>query len=334
MTTEPRQTSTLTGQMTKSINPIVAGLVLAVFLAALASARTVYAQIDNHCSRTSTLARLACVHEVKDDHLIEAANCRNIVDSGDRAECQVDAKEDRSDGLEECPEVFDARQDVCDLIGEARYEPEYDPKDFVDPADSGGAVDVNPYFPLIPGSMWVYEGEDEVITVEVTGETREIDGVLCAVVRDVVEEDGEVVEDTFDWYAQDEDGNVWYFGEISLNFEDGELADIEGSWETGRDHAKPGILIPAVPAVDDVYRQEFLLGEAEDMAQVVDLAATPELGEDNPANCSGGCLQTLEWAPIEPGVFEYKYYQAGIGMVREEDPESGETVELVEYSTP
>lgn len=313
--------------------PAWLGLIIVLTVASLTQV-AVAAQPDNFCTRTSDAAVSSCNFETKEEYWINWANCNNTEDDEERTECWGDAKDDRSEAKEECADQFDARQDVCGMIGEARYDPQYEPEDFVDPSDIGGAVDPNPYFPLIPGSMWVYEAEDEVITVEVTGETKEIDGVLCAVVRDVVEEDGELVEDTFDWFAQDVDGNVWYFGEISLNFEDGELVDLEGSWKTGEDGARAGILMPADPMVGDVYRQEFLLGEAEDMAKVIDLAATPELGDDNPANCSGGCLQTLEWTPIEPGVFEYKYYQPGIGMVQEKDPETGDTVELVEYSMP
>jgi len=167
------------------------------------------------------------------------------------------------------------------------------------------------------------EGDDES-AVEDDGDDEDEDEVP-----------GTPVEDTQDWFAQDKDGNVWYFGEISLNYEDGQIVDIEGSWKTGEDGARPGILVPASPMVDDVYRQEWLLDDAEDVAKVVSTSAMPELGEENPGDCSGGCLQTLEWNPLEADSYEYKYYEAGVGMVQEvdlEDPES--TVELVEFITP
>ncbi|MEJ8566558.1 hypothetical protein V3330_02865 [Wenzhouxiangellaceae bacterium CH-27] len=257
----------------------------------------------------------------------------------------------RREANEECLEQADARDEVCDLIGQERYDPDYEIEDFVDPAEIGVSVSPNPFFPLVPGSRWVYEAEDEIITVEVLDEVRLVDGVPCAVVRDTVRElaeeedeslesehdeepEGDLVEDTLDWYAQDQDGNVWYFGEISLNFEDGEISDIEGSWETGEEGARAGVLMFAMPEPGTVYRQEFLLGDAEDMAQVISLDAQPELGEDNPGDCSNGCLQTREWTPIEPGSSEFKYYQPGVGLVQEADPESGETLELTEFSMP
>jgi len=199
----------------------------------------------------------------------------------------------------------------------------------------------------------VYEAEDELIVVEVLEDTKMIDGVLCAVVRDTVteipedegddesslqeegeedEEAGDLIEDTLDWYAQDVDGNIWYFGEIAQNFEDGELTDLDGSWIAGEDGARAGILIMAMPTVNSVYRQEFLLTEAEDMALVISVDAMPDLSEDNPGDCSLGCLQTEEWTPIEPDSLEYKFYQPGVGLIQEVDPEADETLELVEYS--
>jgi hypothetical protein len=206
------------------------------------------------------------------------------------------------------------------------------PANFVDPADIGAGVSPNPYLPLVPGSSWVYEGEEETVTVTVTGDVKEILGVLCAVVRDVVEEDSEPVEDTDDWFAQDGEGNVWYFGEIARNYEDGELVDLEGSWKAGVDSAKIGVVMPIDPQPGAVYRQEFLLGEAEDMAEILELDGSA----DTPAaSCGGDCLVTLEYTPLEPDSAEHKYYAPGIGMIMELDPETGEPIiELVEYTLP
>jgi hypothetical protein len=195
--------------------------------------------------------------------------------------------------------------------------------------------------PLLAGTRWVYEGDTEdgleTITVTVTDEIKEIEYpeesgqvFACVVVRDVVELDGEVIEDTFDWYAQDNAGNVWYFGELSKNFEDGELVDIEGSWKAGVEGAIPGISMPAAPRVGSVCRQEYALGEAEDMATVV------SLGQENVAvpygEFSDTVLKTGEYTPIEPDAYEHKYYAPGVGMVLEVNPESGERVELIEMS--
>jgi hypothetical protein len=221
---------------------------------------------------------------------------------------------------------------VCAALGEAKYDPMPDPADFVHPADIGTGVAANPYLPLVPGGAWVYEGEEETVTVSVTGDIKEILGVPCAVVRDVVTEDGELVEDTYDWFAQDLQGNVWYFGEIARNYEDGELVDLEGSWTAGKDGAKIGIVMPTDPQPGAVYRQEFLLGEAEDMAEVLELDGSA----DTPAAaCDGDCLVTLEYTALEPDAAEHKYYAPGIGMIMELDPETGEPIiELVEYTLP
>jgi hypothetical protein len=189
----------------------------------------------------------------------------------------------------------------------------------------------------VPGQTLVYEKmtPEGLEQVEVTAlhETVEIDGFLCRSVQDVVTLDGEVIEDTIDWLAQRnngsyacEAGEVWYFGEIAKNYEDGFLDNLDGSWRTGRDEAKPGILMPASPAVGDVYRQEFLLNEAEDMAMVVSLDQTVHVKYGTFHHC----LQTVEWSLLEPGTIEYKYYAPGIGLVLEFDPETGESLELVQ----
>ena len=139
----------------------------------------------------------------------------------------------------------------------------------------------------------------------------------------------EMVEDTFDWFAQDKDGNVWYFGEDVSNYEDGELADKDGSWEAGVDGALPGIVMYADPAthIGETYRQEYYQGEAEDMAQVVSLGESVSTASGDYENC----LMTKEWTPLEPGFSEHKYYAPGIGMVLEAIVEGGEgEMELVD----
>lgn len=180
--------------------------------------------------------------------------------------------------------------------------------------------------------MRVLKSGDETITVTVTNETIEILGVKCAVIRDIVEENGKIVEDTDDWYAQDSEGNVWYFGEISKNFEDGQLDNLDGSWKAGVDSAQPGIIMKAEPVVGDIYRQEFALGEAEDMAEVVETEHTTE--SVDVADCSEGCLVTREFLPIEPEVEEFKYFAPGIGLILAIDGNTGDREELVEVVKP
>jgi len=201
----------------------------------------------------------------------------------------------------------------------------------LDPADFVTVID-NPWLPLVPGSRWVYEGGDgaevEHIEVVVLSETRQVMGITATVVRDTVTVDGELVEDTYDWYAQDAAGDVWYLGEDSKEYEGGEVVSTAGSWEAGVDGALPGIIMKADPQVGDAYRQEYYAGQAEDMAEVVraGVAETVAFG------AFGDLTVTQEWTPLSPDVVEEKYYASGIGMVLEATVQGGSgRIELIEY---
>ena len=204
--------------------------------------------------------------------------------------------------------------------------PTLDPADFVEQID-------NPYLPLIPGTKWVYEGEDdgeaERVEVEVLDETREIEGITATVVRDTVYVDGELAEDTFDWYAQDKDGNVWYLGEDTHEYEDGVAVNAEGAWEYGKDGALPGIVMLAHPAVGDAYRQEYYEGEAEDMGEVLETGATQEIG----LGTYDDVLVTEDWTPLEPEVIEEKSYAPGVGLIGEVKTGGSEgEIELIKFT--
>lgn len=204
----------------------------------------------------------------------------------------------------------------------------------VDPADFVVGV-TNRFLPLNPGTIFIYEGESELeserVEVEVTTQTKMILGVRCVVVRDRVWVEDELVEDTLDWYAQHENGDIWYFGEDSKEIEDGQVVSTEGSWQAGVDGAKAGILVKANPQVGESYRQEYYKGEAEDQAQVVALGVSVTV----PAGSYNNCLKTKEWTTLEPGVSEHKYYAPGVGFVREEKFEGGDGyLELVEVRRP
>lgn len=204
------------------------------------------------------------------------------------------------------------------------YEPEI-PGTFV-------ASVTNPFFPLLPGTIYTYEGETEdgteTNTVEILPSTKTIMGVAATVVHDRVYLDGNLIEDTWDWYAQDSDGNVWYLGEDSKEMENGQVVSTEGSWEWGVDDALPGVIMWADPAahVAEEYRQEYLKGEAEDWGMVV------ALNEDVtvPYGSFAGCLKTEEWSDLEKSVREAKLYCSGIGFVKEMVIKGGnEVVQLV-----
>jgi len=264
-----------------------------------------------YCSETTSSTFKACRFEAREDLNVDSAKCINVADDSEREICEAAVEEEFTESWNLCGEVKDARQEVCEAIGENRYDPQLDPANFVNPLDITWAS-ANPFMPLVPGLVKIFESGDETITVTVTKRTREIMGITAIVVSDIVEEDGELIEVTDDWFAQDMDGNVWYMGEYVLNYEDGVITDLDGSFEAGKDYARAGILVRAVQQVGDIYRQEWFLDEAEDMAEVVDLYAS----ESAPAaSCDGDCLQTREWSPLEPDVSEYKFYVPGIGVI-------------------
>lgn len=218
------------------------------------------------------------------------------------------------------------------VIGITRSEPEnYSP--VIDPSNFETVVD-NPYFPLTPGKLYVYEGVsadgNEHNEVNVTNETKTILGVTCVVVKDSVLLEGELVEATLDWYAQDKDGNVWYFGEDSKEYLGGAVVSTEGSWEAGIDGAQPGIVMKAHPAVWDKYRQEYYKNHAEDMEEVLTLNTSANVTYGPFTNC----LETKEWTSLERGVVENKYYAAGIGVILEQMVKGGaDRMQLVQIIT-
>jgi hypothetical protein len=168
-----------------------------------------------------------------------------------------------------------------------------------------------------PGTRWTYrevdeEGKEVIVVVTVSSETKEIaNGITARVVRDSVTEDGELIEDTFDWYAQDADGNVWYLGEDTAEFEDGKVKTTAGSWEAGVDGALPGIIVPANPADDMTYRQEYYAGEAEDNGEVLAVGEQFEV----PAGHYADALVTKDTTALKPDVVEYKVYAPDVGPV-------------------
>ena len=186
----------------------------------------------------------------------------------------------------------------------------------LDPADFTTLID-NPYWPMRPGSTWIYretdaEGAEQRVEVTVTNRTKRIaNGVEARVVHDIVTERGRTVEDTFDWYAQDADGNVWYLGEDTKEYEDGRVVSTEGSWEAGVDGAQAGIIMPADPRDGMRYRQEHYAGEAEDRGEVLSTEEQAEV----PAGHFTDVLLTKDTTRLEPRVLEYKLYAKGVGPV-------------------
>ncbi|MBI2424315.1 MAG: hypothetical protein HYV27_15900 [Candidatus Hydrogenedentes bacterium] len=201
----------------------------------------------------------------------------------------------------------------------------------VTPADFSSGL-ANPYYPLIPGTVYRYrkdtdEGIEEA-TITITDQVRVVAGVTCVVVRDTSTVNGELAEDTFDWFAQDNLGNVWYFGEDTKEYEDGAVASTAGSWEAGVNGAEPGIIMLAEPAVGNAYRQEFLCGEAEDEAEVIAIDSEASVGETTYTDC----VKTRDFSRLDPDVVESKYYAPGIGFVLAEETDGG--LELISVTNP
>jgi len=191
-----------------------------------------------------------------------------------------------------------------------KYSPSIDPANFVSTID-------NRYFPLEPGTGFHFTGargttpqtDDEIVTHK----TKQILGITCTVVRDTVSEHGQAIERTFDWYAQDRQGNVWYMGERSLEREHGRFAVASDSWESGVNGARPGIIMPADPQPGDDYRQEYYPpGEALDEAHVIGFRGPFTV----PTGTYKRALVTSEFSPLEPQT-EQKYYVAGLGEIQE-----------------
>jgi hypothetical protein len=197
--------------------------------------------------------------------------------------------------------------------------PALDPGNFVRRVD-------NPWFPLVSGTTFRYRGEKDgepgkqVTTV--TDKRKTVLGIRATVVHDRVFLDGKgLAEDTFDWYAQDKQGSVWYLGEATKELENGRVVSREGSWQAGVKGAKPGIVMPAHPRAGQSFRQEYWKGHAEDHFAIVSIRA--------------GVLTTKEWTPLEPGVRDRKVYRRGVGQVREETVKGGnERFALVSVTRP
>lgn len=183
----------------------------------------------------------------------------------------------------------------------------------------------NPWFPLRPGTVYVYrgrkDGQRSRDVVAVFTETKTILGVRCTVVSDRLYLRGRLEERTRDWYAQDRRGNVWYFGEDTAElYRNGAVKTREGSWQAGVDGARAGIFMPAHPRPGQSGVQEMFKGEAEDHFRVLSLSAPVT----TPAVSSRHALLTREWTPLEPGVVDHKLYVRGIGTVLERTVRGGE----------
>lgn len=304
------------------------------------------------CFRTTRLMLRACRADIVDDLNEQLAKCLN---SDENRECRREARREYHEARGDCKDQAESRDNLCErLPDQGPYVADLDPADF------GGCSGQNQFFPLEPGTVTTFvndadEEELETIVVTVTDETREIEGIETFVVRDTVYEglpdgdgnvtdDQERIEDTDDYYALDNDCNVWYLGEVSQNFEDGYLNNLDGSFIAGEEGAQAGIIMLADPQVGDVYRQEFALGDAEDAGAVLDLAAiiyneegAPFEAEDEAFECASladMCLKTEDFIGNDPEGQEFKYFKPGIGFVAEQLPDGDVVLRLIKVELP
>ena len=316
-------------------------LVLVILLAPLGASAG-----QKFCSQTTASAFAACENSVRDDLNTALGVCTNISDKGLRGQCIDDAKSARHDDEQTCKDQRAARRDVCNTLGEARYEPSFDPNDF--DVDFAHLTHPNPLFPVAIGNQWVYKSGTEVDTVKIENATKLISGVTCIVSHDVVTDAGDLTEDTNDWFAQAKNGDVYYCGEEAKQYEsfDGddprvpELVGNEGSFKAGREGAQKGILFLANPTVGALYRQEFDLGNAEDLGEV--LSTTYKFGQSAELDqfvpqaladllcAAGNCVVTRDFSPLEPDSVEHKFYVPGIGDFLEIDLATGAVTQLVD----
>jgi hypothetical protein len=278
----------------------------------------------NICLQTARDALASCKSAAQSDYQVAFGKCINITDPAARRSCVEQAVTDRSDALDTCNGGFEVRQATCQKLGPGAYDPVIDPSNFTTTID-------NPYFPLVPGTTFTYLTPNGAIkdVFAVTHDTIVIDGVTCVEVHDSVYSDGVLTEDTLDFFAQDREGNVWYFGENTAEFENGLLATIEGSFLSGVNNDKPGIVMKAHPAPGDFYRQEFSLGNAEDYAETLNLNSRVIV----PYGRFDNCLKSQETTPLEPDALEDKYYTPGVGNVLTVDLVTGERDELISITT-
>ena len=295
-----------------------AGVVLLLNLCGSA----VVAQGFDACARTSEEAKRSCLEGAQSNYVNALGKCANVSDPSARQACQDQAQADLNDAQQTCQAGFVVRQSSCDKLGPAPYDPVIDPANFVARID-------NPYFPLQPGTTFIYEGRMpdglERDQFAVTHNTRVILGVTCVEVHDSVFTDGALTEDTLDWFAQDREGNVWYFGENTHELEDGLITTIAGTFMAGVNGDKPGIIMKAHPAVGDFYRQEFSLNNAEDFAQTLSLNEVIRVR----AGTFNHCLKSEETTPLEPDLLEDKFYAPGVGNILTVDVNTGAREDLV-----
>jgi hypothetical protein len=300
-------------------------LLLTLFVIGLTSATMCLAEETNFCQLSSRKELTSCRTGAQSILELALAQCDNVPDPTGRAACKQQAFANQKDALSLCDDRFSQRRRICQKLGPAPYGPVIDPANFVTVVD-------NPYFPLTPGTTLIYEAHTsegfEHHEFTVTHNTETILGVTCVQIHNPVTFEGQLTGDTLDYFAQDKAGNVWFFKDDSVGLSDGRVVKVDG-WTAGVNGASPGIQAEAHSAIGDFYRQDFLLGTAEEVAQVLDLDTTVTV----PAGTFQHCAKIEERTGLEPGELEHKFYCPGIGLTLRVDLVTGDRLPLVEIRT-
>ena len=289
---------------------------------------------SNFCTATADNLFSACEAEAVDDLFTTRAICINVSDATLRGNCFAMGDVDRTLAQQTCSAQQGLRRDTCVKLGQTRYDPAFNPSNF-----DATLATPNPYFPMTVGNVWEYAGGSETNTITVLTETKLIQGITARVFKDEVFDDGALVEDTDDWFAQTTTGDVWYLGEEVKDYEsfagdnpmDPELVKIDGSFKSGRDGDKGGLFFPFTPTVNQIYLEEFSLGNAEDVTEILSINYTfsgnANLDRYVPAavanvfcTVSAPCIVTLNYSLLEPGKSARKYFAGGVGFIIETDP--------------
>lgn len=280
------------------------------------------------CAQTSQVALRACQDAAKGGYWLAIGTCANLSGASEKGDCLTSARRNMDTQLNGCNAQFNARNEVCKELGEGAYDPELARRGFIKNLKN---VTGNLHFPLTPGLFLTYkkvaaDGNDtnQRVLVDVTNQQKKILGVTCRAVWNVTRTtDGELKESTLRWYAQDKEGNVWNFAEISQQFEQGLLAGNEGFWDAGVNRAMPGISMVIDPKnyPGKAFRQQFYLGKAENVSRIVGMVdKLPVLKKKPhlPEAVHGPYLHTQEFSPLDPGSLLRpvdKYFAPGVGLV-------------------
>jgi hypothetical protein len=312
-------------------------------IAAMAFSRGAAAQ--NFCFQTAEFLEDACRRQAEAEFFVSRAICTNLTDSRERSACLRQGRTTRSRSRRLCREQNALRRDICDLVGQDRFDPVLDPGQFE--TDFTSLQSRNAFFPLDIGNRSRFEGEDELRTVEVLDETRLIDGLTCVGVNARTFRNGDLVEETINAFAQARDRTVVHCGEELRSFESfegddprrPELVGVEGSFRAGRNGDRPGITFRGAPIEGDTFFESFSLGNAEDVVEILstdfgindddnlDRFVPRRLGE---LLCAADCVVTRSFSLLEPGEETFRFFAEGIGLFLEVDPETRETLQLTE----